>query len=321
MAAATRARRGGSSRNGEQAKIVGGLCLLGLVAGAAMCGFDASAFVSMRAAPLMTTSHASVAPKVAAPPTYAGVQTTVSSQAVAACALLVAAAAARSALASQRSRSRSSSSRAVVRCANATVASPVAMMPEQPVVLQPTSSPLLLDLSEPVAIHVPAPVHFAASPTIYNIACQAPVQVAAPAAARAEQSQVAADATTDAASAFATRSAFAGARAARVIGGVRYSASRSHSQNRSGKSIRCYVAQKFSEVVPLPLVYDPSRLPAKMQAGLQVASRVGKVFSRNGRKNSPACSSAGSFTGVNIESMYFGAKRLYNNRSFENWLA
>eukprot|EP00929_Paragymnodinium_shiwhaense_P085851 TRINITY_DN462_c0_g3_i1.p1 TRINITY_DN462_c0_g3~~TRINITY_DN462_c0_g3_i1.p1 ORF type:complete len:318 (-),score=49.76 TRINITY_DN462_c0_g3_i1:407-1360(-) len=297
--AAARVRRG-NSRHGEQAKIVGGVGLLGLVACAALFGSsDATSFVSMRAAPLTTTSHATVSPKVAAPK-YAGIQTTVSSQAFAACALLVAAAAARSALAGQVSKGRSSSARAVVRCTSAAVASPVAV--PEPVILHPTSP--LVDLSEPAAIHIPAaPVRSAPSPVVYNIACDAPKAAVSVAAAAKQGPAAEADEPAS-----ASRSAFAGARAARVIGGVRYSASRSQGQNRSsGKSIRCYVAQKFTEVVPQAPVYDPSKLSAKMQAGLQMPSRVRKVYSRE-RKNSPAVRTAGSFTGVNIESMYFSAK-------------
>eukprot|EP00929_Paragymnodinium_shiwhaense_P006191 TRINITY_DN10910_c0_g1_i1.p1 TRINITY_DN10910_c0_g1~~TRINITY_DN10910_c0_g1_i1.p1 ORF type:complete len:307 (-),score=55.28 TRINITY_DN10910_c0_g1_i1:438-1358(-) len=300
--AASRVRRG-SSRHGEQAKVVGGVCLVGLVACAALFAFDATSFVAMRATPLTTTSHASVAPKVAAA-SYVGKATTASSPAFAACVMLVAAAAARSAFAGALSKSRSSSARAVVRCADATVASPV-VMPE-PVIPQPPSSPLV-DLSEPVAMQLNAPVHYAPSPIVYNIACDVPMQTVASVAAPAEHTHAAAGAEP----ASATRSAFAGARAARVIGGVRHSASRSQGQNGSSKkSIRCYVAPKFPEVVPLTPVYDPSTLRSKLQAGLRVSSRVRKVFSRE-RKSTAACGAASSFTGVDLQSMYFSAKRLY----------
>eukprot|EP00929_Paragymnodinium_shiwhaense_P085856 TRINITY_DN462_c0_g6_i1.p1 TRINITY_DN462_c0_g6~~TRINITY_DN462_c0_g6_i1.p1 ORF type:complete len:345 (-),score=46.31 TRINITY_DN462_c0_g6_i1:389-1339(-) len=282
-----------SSREADRVKVLGCLGLVGLVACAAVLRFDAAAFVSMGAAPLTGVSRSSASPEFVAPSNFAS-QTTASCQAVAACAMLAMAAAARSAIAGPLAKNRNASRRAVVRCANSSLAAQAVAepVPELPRVQQPLPASLiaqapLIELGEPMAVP--------AAPIGITFACQTPLQ--APVSAAAGPAEVH-DSAHDTASFMAAGAAFTGARTARVIGGARFTASRRRSNSRSNKKIRCYVAQNLPEVVPLKLSYDPSRLTAKMQAGVQVPSRVRKVYSRE-RKNCPAAVTAGSFTGVN----------------------
>eukprot|EP00929_Paragymnodinium_shiwhaense_P085849 TRINITY_DN462_c0_g2_i1.p1 TRINITY_DN462_c0_g2~~TRINITY_DN462_c0_g2_i1.p1 ORF type:complete len:299 (-),score=51.52 TRINITY_DN462_c0_g2_i1:473-1369(-) len=276
------------ARNGEKAKVVGGLALTGLAACALLlCQLlPATTFVSTGTTPLTSTSRASSVTAKLAGPTYLESQTA-TSPAFAACVMLAAAAAARAMFAGQVSTRRAAASpRAVVRCATAPLAAPVPAA-ESAFVLQAPSSVPLIELGEPKVTPIISKVEMP-TPITRVPACHVPLQTAVAAAAAPVEEDMPRE---------ATRSAFAGARAARVVGGVRFTASRRRTERGSKKSIRCYVAQKFTEVVPLKLAFDPSRLTAKMQAGLQVPSRVRKLYSRE-RKSSPASSVAGSFTGV-----------------------
>eukprot|EP00929_Paragymnodinium_shiwhaense_P085855 TRINITY_DN462_c0_g5_i1.p1 TRINITY_DN462_c0_g5~~TRINITY_DN462_c0_g5_i1.p1 ORF type:complete len:317 (-),score=55.91 TRINITY_DN462_c0_g5_i1:471-1421(-) len=310
---AARSKRG-PCRAGERAKVLGGLGVLGLGACAAvMLTSEATTFVSTGALPLTSASRPAGSPVFATAPSASSAGATVSSQAFAACMVVAAASLTRVAFAKQSSSSRRSASRAVVCCATP-VPAPVEVPTCAPVQLPPSLATPLIELGEPTIVHAAAPP-VAAIPLspqrsytgfVPQVPSQASVNVAA---APAEETRAADafDATPSASG------AFAGARAARVIGGMRYTASRG-GKRRSNKSIRCYVAPKFTEVVPLKLAYDPSRLDLAMQAGLQVPSRIRKVYSRE-RKNSVACRTAGSGTGVRFQSMYFCAKRFQDTRA------
>eukprot|EP00929_Paragymnodinium_shiwhaense_P085857 TRINITY_DN462_c0_g7_i1.p1 TRINITY_DN462_c0_g7~~TRINITY_DN462_c0_g7_i1.p1 ORF type:complete len:323 (-),score=26.31 TRINITY_DN462_c0_g7_i1:452-1420(-) len=291
--------------NGEKAKVAGGLCLLGLVACSALgfLGGHAAAFMTVGptgATPLASAPPSSVTPPFAAT-SYTSAQTNVSNTALAACLVLAAVAATRSACAVKLSSSRKASHRAVVRCATPLVATASSKPFEPPVALQPssTSSPLL-DLTQLPSSTPTIGCGWSAAPT-----CEPAVQIPLTAAHATDAHATPADDTAAEATA-----AFVGARAARVIGGVRFSASRSHKQ-RKQKAIRCYARQNFGEVVTLEASYDPSKLSAEMQAGLQVASCLRKIYSRE-RKNSVACRTGGSFSGVNLESLYISKKRIDN---------
>eukprot|EP00929_Paragymnodinium_shiwhaense_P085853 TRINITY_DN462_c0_g4_i1.p1 TRINITY_DN462_c0_g4~~TRINITY_DN462_c0_g4_i1.p1 ORF type:complete len:315 (-),score=75.26 TRINITY_DN462_c0_g4_i1:437-1381(-) len=297
----------GRKQDGERSKVLGGLGLLGLAALAAVVGCNAAAFVSMhRAAPLVSGSAPAVSPKVSAP-IMPSAQASASSPALAACLLLTVAAGSLRAGAScaggrGSANGRKATVRAVERCAGMSATLPASIPEALPTAAAPSSLSPLIDLAVPAALHVgktadclPTAVSGLASVTF---SCQpAPAFAAFAAAAHADEGKAEE----------ATKAGFIGARAARVIGGVRYTSSRRQSQNKSGKSIRCYVAQKFVEVIPQTLSYDPSTLPGQLQAGLQLSSRVHKVYSRE-RKNCTACRT-GACGGVNSESIYLFEKR------------
>eukprot|EP00929_Paragymnodinium_shiwhaense_P076668 TRINITY_DN39458_c0_g1_i1.p1 TRINITY_DN39458_c0_g1~~TRINITY_DN39458_c0_g1_i1.p1 ORF type:complete len:315 (+),score=60.47 TRINITY_DN39458_c0_g1_i1:82-1026(+) len=313
MAAARLKRSRG--RSGEQAQVLGGVGLLCLVAMAGIFAFDAAAFVSVGTVPLTSASRTSSTPSFTAPvPT---VQASVSSQTLAACVVIAAAAAARAAFASRQAGSRKASARSVVRCANICTASPAAA-PAFDAPQQARFAPVspLLDLGEPQVVHLPAKELL--SMTTPAVTCQVSTSVFVSVAAAASSADAHAGTASDAAP--AAGMGFAGARAARVIGGSRYSSSRKQN-SRSGKRIRCYVAQQFPDVVPLELAYDPSRLALKMQAGLQATSRMRKLYSRE-QKGSPACRTAVSCTGVSFQAIYLSAKDLDDIyiKSFDMWL-
>eukprot|EP00929_Paragymnodinium_shiwhaense_P045061 TRINITY_DN2306_c0_g1_i1.p1 TRINITY_DN2306_c0_g1~~TRINITY_DN2306_c0_g1_i1.p1 ORF type:complete len:315 (+),score=78.90 TRINITY_DN2306_c0_g1_i1:105-1049(+) len=286
-------------RETEQQKVVGALCLLGLAACAAAFDVHAAAFTSAGvAAPLAGGASRPLTSTSFPAQGQAYAQMSVSSTTLAACAAIAVAAAARSALAGRRlaAASRKGPS-AVVRCASAPLASAPAA--PQPVFSAPAAPATpLIELSTPVASLLAEPC-FAAAPvvtgrsTTYDMPMPTIVTAAA---APAEEGHAVFASSANAST--TARAAFAGARAARVIGGVRYASSRQRSQGRSSKSIRCYVAQQFPEVVPLKLAYDPSRLSGKMQAGVQVMSRMRQSCTREGTI-SAASMNAGLFSGAN----------------------
>eukprot|EP00929_Paragymnodinium_shiwhaense_P045062 TRINITY_DN2306_c0_g2_i1.p1 TRINITY_DN2306_c0_g2~~TRINITY_DN2306_c0_g2_i1.p1 ORF type:complete len:307 (+),score=46.88 TRINITY_DN2306_c0_g2_i1:71-991(+) len=279
------------NRDGEQKKVLGAIGLLGLVGCAVAFQAHAAAFASMSAAPLAGASHAVPTVQFAAP-SQTDAQLSAPNHTLAACAVIAVVVAARSALAGSMAGHRKAP-RAVVRCATSPSApAPAVHQAAAACVTAPPTTPLIeLDAPQAMASPLVAEVFSAASP---SIACHLPMPTVVSAAAAPVEDI---PATFAAAAATTARAAFAGA-AARVIGGARYSSSRKRSQSRSNKSIRCYVAQKFTEVVPLEPAYDPSRLSAKMQAGVQVTSRMRHLSSREA-KNSPASMSAGLFSGVN----------------------
>eukprot|EP00929_Paragymnodinium_shiwhaense_P085854 TRINITY_DN462_c0_g4_i2.p1 TRINITY_DN462_c0_g4~~TRINITY_DN462_c0_g4_i2.p1 ORF type:complete len:324 (-),score=53.93 TRINITY_DN462_c0_g4_i2:375-1307(-) len=302
-------RKRGMQGSGEKAKVAGGLCLLGLVAACSLLGGQAAAFMTVGRTPIMSASPSSVTPQLATP-SYTNAQTNnVSSQALAACIVLAAVAATRSAFAVKVASSRKTSQRAVVRCAAtpclpAVASSRAFEAAAAHLQASSTAAAPLIDCLSPLPSQASLRGGWSASQK-----CPAVVQAAVPVAAAPAMDIHATPADGTAAEA---SSAFVGARAARMIGGARFSASRSHKQ-RTQTPIRCYVRQNFAEVVALEATYDPSKLSAKMQVGLQVASRLRKIYSRE-RKNCMACRGTGvvSFSGVNLESLYFSTKRIDN---------